>query len=94
MGHGVLKFELDQLTPPLPRKWYGNLKYGATAEYECGPYAHFSNATANITYNTATLECKWNKAWLPDGYSQILRSYCGWPFGLLDYGSAPLRCKI
>ena len=47
----------------MPRKWYGNLKYGATAEYECGPYAHFSNVTANVTYNTATLECKWNKEW-------------------------------
>ena len=34
------------------------------------------------------------KAWLPDGYSRILRLYCVWPFGLLDYGSATLRCKI
>ena len=33
-------------------------------------------------------------AWLPDGYSQIFRSLCVWPFGLLDYGSATLRCKI
>ena len=32
--------------------------------------------------------------WLPDGYSQILRIVCVWPFGLLDYGSATLRCKI
>ena len=32
--------------------------------------------------------------WLPDGYSQIFRSYVFWPFGLLDYGSATLRCKI
>ena len=31
---------------------------------------------------------------LPDGYSQILRSYCVWPFGLLDYGSATPRSKI
>ena len=32
---------------------------------------------------------------LPDGYSHIFRSYiCVWPFGLLDYGSATLRCKI
>ena len=34
------------------------------------------------------------KAWLPDGYSQIFRIVCVWPFGLLDYGSATLRCKI
>ena len=34
------------------------------------------------------------KAWLPDGYSQILRIVCVWPSGLLDYGSATLRCKI
>ena len=34
------------------------------------------------------------KAWLPDGYSQIFKIACVWPFGLLDYGSATLRCKI
>ena len=34
------------------------------------------------------------KAWLPDGYSQIFEIVCVWPFGLLDYGSATLRCKI
>ena len=35
-----------------------------------------------------------NQAWLPDGYSKIFRILCVWPFGLLDYGSATLRCKI
>ena len=34
------------------------------------------------------------QAWLPDDYSQIFRIVCVWPFGLLDYGSATLRCKI
>ena len=34
------------------------------------------------------------QAWLPDGYSRIFRIACVWPFGLLDYGSATLRCKI
>ena len=34
------------------------------------------------------------KAWLPDGYSQLFRIVCVWPSGLLDYGSATLRCKI
>ena len=34
------------------------------------------------------------KAWLPDGYSRIFRIVCVWPSGLLDYGSATLRCKI
>ena len=33
-------------------------------------------------------------AWLPDGDSQILRSYVFGPSGLKDYGSATLRCKI
>ena len=33
-------------------------------------------------------------AWLPDGYSMIFKIVCVWPFGLLDYGSATLRCKI
>ena len=33
-------------------------------------------------------------SWLPDGYSQILRSYVFGPSGLKDYGSATLRCKI
>ena len=35
-----------------------------------------------------------DQAWLPDGYSRIFRIVCVWPFGLLDYGSATLRCKI
>ena len=35
-----------------------------------------------------------HQAWLPDGYSQIFKIVCVWPFGLLDYGSATLRCKI
>ena len=34
------------------------------------------------------------KARLPDGYSQIFRSYVFGPSGLKDYGSATLRCKI
>ena len=34
------------------------------------------------------------KARLPDGYSQILRSYAFGPSGLKDYGSAMLHCKI
>ena len=33
------------------------------------------------------------QAWLPDGYSRIFRFVCVWPFGLLDFGSATLRCK-
>ena len=32
--------------------------------------------------------------WLPDGYSQIFRSYVFGPSGFLDYGSATLCCKI
>ena len=35
-----------------------------------------------------------DKAWLPDGYSQIFYIVCVWPFGLLDYGSATLRSEI
>ena len=35
-----------------------------------------------------------SRSWLPDGYSRIFRIVCVWPFGLLDYGSATLRCKI
>ena len=34
------------------------------------------------------------EAWLPDGYNQIFWILCVWPFGLLDYGSATLHCKI
>ena len=34
------------------------------------------------------------QAWWPDGYSQIFQIVCVRPFGLLDYGSATLRCKI
>ena len=33
-------------------------------------------------------------ACLPDVYSQIFRLYVYSPFGVLDYGSATLRCKI
>ena len=34
------------------------------------------------------------KARLPDGDSQIFRSYVFGPSGLMDYCSATLRCKI
>ena len=37
---------------------------------------------------------KREQAWLPDGDSRIFRIVCVWPFGLLDYGSATLRCRI
>ena len=39
---------------------------------------------------------QFQQAWLPDGDtdSQIFKIVCVWPFGLLDYGSATLRCKI
>ena len=33
------------------------------------------------------------RAWLPDGFNGIL-VVCVWPFGLLDYGTAMLCCKI
>ena len=39
-------------------------------------------------------QCEICQAWLPDGYSQIYRSYMFGPPRLLDYGSATLRCKI
>ena len=32
-------------------------------------------------------------SWLCNGYSQIFYIVCVWPFQLLDYGSATLRCK-
>ena len=35
-----------------------------------------------------------SSSWLPDGDSQIFRSYVSGPSGLKDYGSATLRCKI
>ena len=44
--------------------------------------------------NGAAVNSVTDQAWLPDGYSQIFRIVCVWPFGLLDYGSATLRCKI
>ena len=34
------------------------------------------------------------ESWLPDGCSQIFRSYAFGPSGLKDYSSATLRCKI
>ena len=34
------------------------------------------------------------QAWLPDGYSHIVRLYAFGRSGLKDYGSATLRCKI
>ena len=33
-------------------------------------------------------------SWLPDCYNQILDRMCLGPLGLLDYGSAMLRCKM
>ena len=42
----------------------------------------------------ASFVCESPQAWLPNGYSRIFRSYMCRPFGLLDYGSASLRCKI
>ena len=32
------------------------------------------------------------QAWLPDGYKPNFKIVCVWPFGLLDYSSATLRC--
>ena len=51
-------------------------------------------AIVDIDENADIAEQYGVQAWLPDGYSQISRIVCVWPFGLLDYGSATLRCKI
>ena len=51
-------------------------------------------AIVDIDENADIAEQYGVQAWLPDGYSQISRIICVWPFGLLDYGSATLRCKI
>ena len=61
--------------------------------------AHFSGTGLRLLstkYNEEhDVNVLWlRQAWLPDGYSQIFRIVCVWPFGLLDYGSATLRCKI
>ena len=40
------------------------------------------------------VEISGDQAWLPDSYSPIFYFVYVWPFGLLDYGSATLRCKI
>ena len=55
-----------------------------------------SSLTFDDTYNTLKYadRAKRIKAWLPDGYSQIFRIVCVWPFGLLHYGSATLCCKM
>ena len=42
----------------------------------------------------AESHCYYHHTRLPDGDSQILRSYAFGPSGLKDYGSATLRCKI
>ena len=51
--------------------------------------------------NVTQLEPVWDgnlvdfdQAWLPDGCIRIFRNVCVWAFGLLDYSSATLRCKI
>ena len=47
---------------------------------------------ADLSFPSSVVE--FLQAWLPDGYSRIFSIVCVWPFGLLDYGSATLRCKI
>ena len=64
---------------PLVHAWRIVLKY-----YELKRGNEFNSAPQR----------KLSQAWLPDGYSQIFRIVCVWPFGLLDYGSATLRCKF
>ena len=49
----------------------------------------FSTLASNSELQTAVLQ-----AWLPDGDSQIFRSYVLGPSGLKDYGSTTLHCKI
>ena len=48
--------------------------------------------TVQLTCSLLSIDTQ--RAWLPDGYSRIFKIVCVWPFGLLDYGSATLRCKI
>ena len=43
---------------------------------------------------TMLIEEEERAAWLPDGNSQIFRSYVFGPSGLNDYGSATLRYKF
>ena len=47
----------------------------------------------NVPANSAL--CTWlDHGCQMAGYSQIFRIVCVWPFGLLDYGSTTLCCKI
>ena len=48
-----------------------------------------SEDAIRITYGGCSLQ-----PWLPDGIARFFKIVCVWPFGLLDYGSATLRCKI
>ena len=54
---------------------------------------HFEKAAA-VARREGDENAATYKAWLPDGYSQILRSCVFGPSGLKDYGSATLRYKI
>ena len=60
--------------------------------------AAWCNSKINITniigYKSTPYNPQAEGTWLPDGYSRIFRIVCVWPFGLLDFGSATLRCKI
>ena len=59
-----------------------------------GEFLTYDPGTATRTLLELMPEIDLNKAWLPDGDSQILRSYVFGPSGLKDYGSATLCCKI
>ena len=51
------------------------------------------NATMRTQMRKPSVD-NWIETRLPDGDSQIFKIVCVWPSGLLDYGSATLRCKI
>ena len=85
----------DMFAADALRKEPGRQNTCATTESPCwipnvSNFIPKNDTEMNACSNLADYECML-QAWLPDGYSQIA---CVWPFGLLDYGSAMLHCKI
>ena len=63
-------------------------------DFDFGSRRHVPEGVDHVRFFASHLyQFQFYKAWLPDGYSQIFRSYMFGPSGLKDYGSmAPLRC--
>ena len=56
-------------------EWDGELAYGSSVLYTCGPYGNFLSPEGDL-FEELTAFCAWNQTWIPNSLPQCGATSC------------------